>query len=224
MIRAIIFGVDGVLVHPMVLSRVLARDHGLTIEDTAGFFEGPFKRCLCGEADLKAELPRYLKERGWPNSLEDFLGRWLEADSEVNREMLDLATRARQNGKLCYIASTQERYRASYLEKELGFGSMFDGLFFSCRVGCQKPEPEFYEVVSNEVGFEPGELLFFDDVHENVTAARAAGWNAEAYTIGMEVSGVAAKYAFFANRSIKWHYDAATAIRQLWGRSSHGDD
>jgi putative hydrolase of the HAD superfamily len=194
MIRAIAFDVDGVLVNSMVFAKVLARDYGLTLEDTAAFFQGPFKRCLLGEADLKAELPRFLASWGWPHSLEDFVARWFEADSELNLEMVDFATRARQRGIGCYVASTQERHRASYLEQEMGFADIFDGLFFSCRLRCQKPEPRLYELVLAEVGCEPEELLFLDDLHENVVAAREAGWNAETYRIGDNISEITGRY------------------------------
>lgn len=194
MIRAIAFDVDGVLVNSMVFSKVLARDYGLTREDTAAFFQGPFKRCLLGDADLKSELPRYLASWGWPRSLDDFVARWFEADSEINVEMVDLATRARQRGIACYVASTQERHRASYMEQEMGFAHIFDGLFFSCRLGCQKPERKFYEIVLAEVGCKPEEMLFLDDSHENVSAAREAGWNAETYRIGDNISEVTGRY------------------------------
>ncbi len=149
---------------------------------------------MLGKADLKTELPRFLKDWGWPHSLEDFIARWFEADSEINTEMVDLANRVRRRGIECYVASTQEQHRASYLENQMGFSDLFDRLFFSCRLGCQKPEPRFYEVVSSEVGREPGELLFFDDLSENVMAAREAGWNAETYTIGTDLSETTRKY------------------------------
>ncbi len=42
-----------------------------------------------------------------------------------------------------------------------------------------KPDPAIYAAFERETGFLPGEVLFFDDLGENVAAARARGWRAE---------------------------------------------
>jgi putative hydrolase of the HAD superfamily len=57
-------------------------------------------------------------------------------------------------------------------------------LFFSCRLGCEKPDPAFYRKVQSHIGVEPGDILFLDDKPVNVEAARALGWNAEVYLFG----------------------------------------
>jgi putative hydrolase of the HAD superfamily len=45
----------------------------------------------------------------------------------------------------------------------------------SYEIGALKPEPAIYEAASAAMGVAPGELLFVDDLSENVEAARAAG-------------------------------------------------
>lgn len=42
-----------------------------------------------------------------------------------------------------------------------------------------KPEPAIYAAAVAALGCQPREIAFFDDLLENVQAARAAGWNAE---------------------------------------------
>lgn len=42
-----------------------------------------------------------------------------------------------------------------------------------------KPDVDIYHAFVRETGHRPGEILFFDDLEENIRAARAAGWNAE---------------------------------------------
>lgn len=42
-----------------------------------------------------------------------------------------------------------------------------------------KPEPEIYRAALSVLGCQPHEVAFFDDLLENVEAARVAGWNAE---------------------------------------------
>jgi glucose-1-phosphatase len=41
-----------------------------------------------------------------------------------------------------------------------------------------KPDVEIYDALAARIGRRPGEIIFFDDLQENVEAARAAGWEA----------------------------------------------
>jgi putative hydrolase of the HAD superfamily len=45
-------------------------------------------------------------------------------------------------------------------------------------LGLAKPDPAIYRAFEEETGFAPREILFFDDLEEHVTAARARGWRA----------------------------------------------
>jgi putative hydrolase of the HAD superfamily len=190
MIRAIVFDIDGVLVKPMVFASVLLREYGLGLDRTALFFEGPFRKCLLGEADLKTELLPYLPEWGWPHTLDQFVQEWFDADSTMNEEMVGFVRNMRRRNLPCYIASTQEQYRAGYLMNNKEFSEHFNGFFFSYMFGCQKPQAQFYSLVEKGIGVAPNELLFFDDQELNVIAARKAGWNAEIYTFGADLSGI----------------------------------
>lgn len=46
-------------------------------------------------------------------------------------------------------------------------------------LGLTKPDPQVYRAFERETGAQPAEILFFDDLEENIVAARAAGWRAE---------------------------------------------
>jgi putative hydrolase of the HAD superfamily len=45
-------------------------------------------------------------------------------------------------------------------------------------LGCAKPEVEIYQRAEHELGRSGSEILFFDDLAENVAAAERAGWRA----------------------------------------------
>lgn len=49
----------------------------------------------------------------------------------------------------------------------------------SHQLGLCKPDPAIYRAAERRVGCRGGAILFFDDLEENVLAARAAGWQAE---------------------------------------------
>lgn len=51
-------------------------------------------------------------------------------------------------------------------------------VFTSCELGARKPEAEGFRRVAERIGVAPGEILFFDDLEENVEGARRAGLQA----------------------------------------------
>ncbi|MFN9972777.1 MAG: HAD-IA family hydrolase, partial [Phycisphaerae bacterium] len=46
-------------------------------------------------------------------------------------------------------------------------------------LGLAKPEESIYRAFERETGFTPESILFFDDLADNISAARACGWCAE---------------------------------------------
>lgn len=45
-------------------------------------------------------------------------------------------------------------------------------------LGVSKPEPGIYTAFMDSVGYAPGEILFFDDLQDNIEGARSLGWEA----------------------------------------------
>ena len=48
----------------------------------------------------------------------------------------------------------------------------------SHELGRAKPDRAIYDAFTSTAGIDPGSVLFFDDLAENIEAAHAAGWNA----------------------------------------------
>jgi putative hydrolase of the HAD superfamily len=59
-----------------------------------------------------------------------------------------------------------------------GFEELVDVIVYSHEVGRRKPDPEIYAITCSRLGVEPHEVLFVDDVQENVDGAIAAGMDA----------------------------------------------
>ncbi len=57
----------------------------------------------------------------------------------------------------------------------------FDPILFSFQFGHVKPERELFEAVEGELGLSGAEICFIADTQGHVTAARAAGWDADLY-------------------------------------------
>lgn len=51
--------------------------------------------------------------------------------------------------------------------------------FASQELRLRKPDPAIYRELERRTGFSPDQILFFDDLPENIAAATAAGWAAE---------------------------------------------
>ncbi|WP_221435334.1 HAD-IA family hydrolase [Algisphaera agarilytica] len=66
------------------------------------------------------------------------------------------------------------REHAAYLPIEL-----FDYPLGSQIVGLAKPDPAIYQYVEDGTEIPPANILFFDDLQENIDAALARGWQAE---------------------------------------------
>jgi putative hydrolase of the HAD superfamily len=193
-IEAVVFDVDGVLVRSGNFGAQLLQDLELQRDALDSFWRGPFVQCSLGLSDLKKEVEPFLGKWGYRGTVEDCLQAWFEADSAVNDTAFDEVERLRSRGIPCHVASTQERYRAAYLEGPMGLADRFDRLFFSCHLGVRKPQLEFYRRVTDELGVSPATLLFFDDQQANVDAARAAGWSAEVYTFGDDLQALLARH------------------------------
>ena len=63
-------------------------------------------------------------------------------------------------------------------ERHWGFEEMTDDIVYSHEVGLSKPDPAVYALTADRLGVRGREIVFLDDVPENVDAARAAGWHA----------------------------------------------
>jgi len=62
--------------------------------------------------------------------------------------------------------------RAEEIARILG---MFDYVIESRKVGARKPEPRFYEMALAELGIDPREAVYLDDLGINLKPARAMG-------------------------------------------------
>jgi putative hydrolase of the HAD superfamily len=78
-----------------------------------------------------------------------------------------------------YLFSNSNRtHRECWAARHAKMLSIFTGSFVSCDIGRRKPEPLAFREVASLIGCAPGQILFFDDLVENVEGARLAGLQA----------------------------------------------
>ena len=62
------------------------------------------------------------------------------------------------------------------------FPGLFDLVVLSGEVGMRKPEPEIFRHAAHELGLDPAECVFVDDMEPNVAAAQACGMTSVLHT------------------------------------------
>jgi putative hydrolase of the HAD superfamily len=131
---------------------------------------------LTGQSDFPQALSNLLARWHCRTTLDEALHTWtmIEADPEITETIRAL----RRRGVRCYLASNQERYKARYMSKVLGYRRLFDTEFYSCHMGLKKPSGAYFRAVVSAIALPPNQLLFVDDLSVNVEAAREVGLHA----------------------------------------------
>jgi len=79
----------------------------------------------------------------------------------------------------CYaFSNTNKSHHAAWRTAFPRIEPAFEKVFTSSDIGLRKPEPAAFAHVCQEIGQPPQAVLFFDDLEENVQAARACGLQA----------------------------------------------
>ena len=76
-----------------------------------------------------------------------------------------------------WLLSNTNDFHYELLVKGFPFMKWAHGGTYSFMVGSMKPDPLIYEVAIKKSGFRPEEILFIDDLEENVQAAHDQGIN-----------------------------------------------
>jgi putative hydrolase of the HAD superfamily len=183
MIKVLIFDADGVLINGDIFSKRFSKEYNIDINKINPFFDGPFKDCLIGKADLKEVITPYLEEWGWKDGVDNFLEYWFSSEYSIDEELINYIQDYRKNGIKCVMATNQEKYRAEYLFNKIGFINSFDKMYVSAHLGHKKTNKEFFEKLVNDlIDIKKDEILFWDDDIENINTAKEFGINAELYT------------------------------------------
>lgn len=89
-----------------------------------------------------------------------------------------LLSRAAAKLPLYALSNTNDAHIAHFSEHYAELLRHFREMFLSSRIGMRKPHGEIYDHVVNAIDIAPGRIVFFDDLAENVAAARERGLHA----------------------------------------------
>jgi len=181
MIKALVFDGDGMVIIDEKFSHRLEKEYGIALGKTDHFFHREYEECRVGKADLKQELVKYLGKWGWKGSLEEFLGFWFKGN-RFDERFSSVIKMLQSKGVKCVLATNQEKYRGSFIKKEMGLEKVFDHIFLSSDLHCKKPEPEYFDKMLSRLTLEKHEVMLWDDRMNYVQKAREYGLNAALYS------------------------------------------
>lgn len=115
---------------------------------------------------------------GYRGSIRDFNELWSDFFDGAMPGVEELLERVRARYRVAFLSNSNEVHAELIPRK---FSSLFekdDRFIFSHRIKVAKPDPEIFRRALDTIGALPHQVVFIDDLSENVTAARSLGMQA----------------------------------------------
>jgi HAD superfamily hydrolase (TIGR01509 family) len=90
--------------------------------------------------------------------------------------MIELHAALRGLGYRTYLFSNTNDLAIEHIRKDYPFFQHFDGYILSYEIKAMKPNPPIYEAMELMCGHRGADLLYIDDLPENVAAGAKRGW------------------------------------------------
>lgn len=189
MTRAVVFDVDGVLVHGYHARPELQRRWDENLLEDLGIDPDRFreefiydiflKKVLIGQTSLVEALDRRLPSLGFKGSSMMFVHYWLSHDSSINQSLMESILLLKKQADIrLFIATNQDHMRALWLWQSLNIREIFEDIFYSARAGVLKPHKAFFNFIEDRIGPQSEPPLFFDDTPKVIAGAQTVGWEA----------------------------------------------
>ena len=176
-VRAVAFDIGG------VLERVAPREHWLSPwQERLGLDAAEFASALArvdpdggigtGVLTEAAYRQRFAAALGLSSALADefIADMWRWYCGELDEELTAYAASLRPRYVTAILSNSADGARREE-QARYSFAELFDVIIYSHEVGLIKPDPRVYALLCAELSVRPGELVFLDDVPENVDAA-----------------------------------------------------
>jgi putative hydrolase of the HAD superfamily len=129
-----------------------------------------------GEISDEQFAAELCNEMGIALSFEQFSAGWHAVFVGLRPEVITLFQKLREEGHRVVVLSNTNRLHLDFWPQHYPeIEANTDAMYLSQNLGMRKPEPEIFQHVLEKEGFTADQAVFFDDVAENIEAARAAG-------------------------------------------------
>ncbi|MEZ7812213.1 MAG: HAD family phosphatase [Paracoccaceae bacterium] len=116
------------------------------------------------------------KNPKWRAEIEMWYDRWIDIASPRIEGSIRLLRLLRDKDIPVFTLTNFGIYSFEYAQTQYDFLNEFDRYYVSGRLGVVKPDPAIFACVEQDCGLCGAELIFVDDRADNITAARARGW------------------------------------------------
>ncbi|MDA4108763.1 HAD family hydrolase [Mycolicibacterium holsaticum] len=202
---AVVFDMGGVLtVDPFDACRGYARKLGLPTDAFVEQLRGPaFAEVETGVRTVRDFLKfacRDVAERFDAEVDIRRLADCLAAGQRVRPEMVSLIVDLTDCGVPVGLLTNNAKEARSWWNSGVLPIDRFTAVVDSSDVGLRKPDPRIYTLTAERMGHRPDELLYFDDMAENVAGAQTAGLTGEVFTGPDECRLLCASHGLLAGR------------------------
>ena len=199
--RVILYDNDGMVTHGGRFSEQYAKEFGIDINVMTPFFDGAFKKCLMGKADLKEELEKVLETWKWKGTVEELMRYWFSIGDTLNEDVHASIAKLKEQGLVICLATNQEKYRIQYLADKFSYRKIFDEIFSSAELGAYKQSAEgtekIFQTLKEKYGIlDMGEIMYWDDREKNIKSLNEKGFNAQQYREYASFKTVLTEYGF----------------------------
>ncbi|MGO9584741.1 MAG: HAD family hydrolase [Limisphaerales bacterium] len=129
----------------------------------------------CGRLTREEFFEQARKATGFRGTIEEF-GEFFADIFTPIPPMIEIHAGLRRRGIPTYIFSNTNDLAVEHIRRNFPFFRNFDGYIYSYEVGAMKPEAKIYEVLEKLAGRRGAEIVYLDDLAENVAAGAARGW------------------------------------------------
>lgn len=186
-VTGVVFDMGGVLtVDPFQACRDYADELGLPTKTFVDCLRGPiFAEVETGERSVRDFLKFVcvdVEERHGVRVDIRRLSDCLAAGQQVRPAMVTLIGDLTANGvKVGVLTNNAREAKAWWTSGVLPVGD-FTAIVDSSEIGMRKPDPAIFAVTAQRMGCRPAQLLYFDDLMENVSGARSVEFDAHVFT------------------------------------------
>jgi FMN phosphatase YigB (HAD superfamily) len=166
---------DNEVLHARVLSRCTAPDASARLRRISHD-----RRYGNGEKSIPELHQVLVGELGYAGDWPTFVGDW-SCHLSLDADMLAFVEQLAQRHRVMIFSNTNQQHWERALEMSDGRLGRIEA-YLSHEIGDLKPAVSSFLTVARLAKIDPARSIFFDDVPDNVAAARQAGFQAEVFT------------------------------------------
>ncbi|MDR0385781.1 MAG: HAD family phosphatase [Prevotellaceae bacterium] len=107
---------------------------------------------------------------------------WYDFLMPVEQKKLDCILQLREKYKVMLLSNTNEIVMSWAMSENFSptgkpLDCYFDELYLSYKMGCMKPDPEIFHIMSRMAKIMPEETLFIDDSEANIAVGKSLGFH-----------------------------------------------